>query len=406
MTQPWSNEEHDAIRSLFPGTGRGPYLDVANRGLISTPVRDAARHYVDDRLYGGADKAVLWANVDSARRRYAGLIHAEADEIAIVKNVSEGLNLFANSLPWKAGDNVVVCPDLEHPNNVFLWYNLRDRIGIEVRELASDGGHFPLGALDDAIDGNTRLVTVPAISFAPGFVTDVKTVTDLAHRHDALVLVDGAQSVGGMRTHVYELGVDALAVATQKCLLSLYGLGFLYVRRQVAEELRPASVGRYGVDLGEGAHETSLSDGPLTFQPGARRFDLSNHNYLGAAATDASLELIHELGVDRIEAHVRGLAARLADGMAEQGWPVFGGASGPHLNHIVCVGHGGGRHYGTDDPAINGLYEHFTEGGAKLSIRAGTLRFSIAVYNNEADIDQILAWSSEREPGRLAPPAA
>lgn len=406
MTRPWSNEEHDAIRSLFPGAEKAPYLDVANRGLISTLVRDAAQAYVEDRLTGGADKQILWATVDSARRHYAGLIHAEADEIAIVKNVSEGLNLFANSLPWEQGDNVVVCPDLEHPNNVFLWYNLRDRLGIEVRELASEGGHFPLDALEASIDAKTRLVTLPAISFAPGFITDVKVATEIAHQRGALVLVDGAQSVGGLRTHVTELGVDAVAVATQKCLLSLYGLGFLFVRREVAERLRPASVGRYGVDLGEEAHETSLSDGPLTFQPGARRFDLSNHNYLGAAATDASLRLLHELGVDRIEAHVRGLAARLAEGMLDQGWPVVGGAPGPHLSHIVCVGHGGGRHYGTDDPAIDRLYQHFTDGGARLSIRAGTLRFSIAVYNNDSDIDQVLTWASEHSPQRLARPPA
>ncbi len=397
MTQPWTPEEHDRIRTLFPGAQTAPYFDVAARGLISTRVKEAVDAYSEHRLEGGADKQSLWGIVDSARNRYARLINAHPDEIAIVKNVSEGLNFFANGVAWESGDNVVVCPGLEHPNNVFLWYNLRDRFGIEVRELTSPDGHFPLQALADSVDARTRVVTLPSISFAPGFVSDVGAVTSVAKKGGALVLVDGAQSVGGMRTDVQELGIDALAVATQKCLLSLYGLGFLYVRREVAESMRPASVGRYGVDLGD-AHETALSDGPLRFQAGARRFDLSNHNYLGATAADAALALIEELGIENIEAHLLRLANRLASGLAALNLPVAGGGPGDHLGHIVCVGtSGGGRHYTADDPRMNTLYEYLTAQGTRLSIRSGTLRFSVGVYNNDADVDQVLAWAAEAE---------
>lgn len=395
MSQPWTPSEHESVRSLFPGAHAAPYFDVAARGLISTRVKDAIDAYAEERLGGGATKDTLWATVDSARNRYARLINADADEIAIVKNVSEGLNFFANGQPWEPGDNVIVCPGLEHPNNVFLWYNLRDRHGIEVRELTSSDGHFPIESLEQALDDRTRIVTLPSISFAPGFISDVEAVTRLAHDKGAHVLVDGAQSVGALHTDVRALGVDALAVATQKCLLSLYGLGFLYVRREVAEAMRPASIGRYGVDL-EGAHETALADGPLKFQPGARRFDLSNHNYLGATAADAALGLIEELGVDRIEAHVRRLAARLAVELGALGLPVAAGAPGPHLGHIVCVGSsGGGRHYAADDPLMNALYEHLTATGARLSIRSGTLRFSVAVYNNDSDVDRVVAAAAE-----------
>ncbi len=395
MTQPWSGQEHDRIRALFPGAEAGPYFDVAARGLISTRVKAAVDAYTEHRLGGGADKQKLWELVDSARTRYARLVHAQADEIAIVKNVSEGLNLFANSLPWVTGDNVVVCPGLEHPNNVFLWYNLRDRLGIEVRELVSEDGHFPVEALGRAVDDRTRLVTLPSISFAPGFVTDVAGVTKVAHAKNALVLVDAAQSVGGLDTDVGDLGVDALAVATQKCLLSLYGFGFLYVRREVAESLRPASVGRYGIDLGD-AHETALGEHSLRFKAGARRFDLSNHNYLGAAAADASLALIEELGIKNIETHVHRLAARLSEGLGALGLPVAGGNKGPHLSHIVCVGtSGGGRHDTADDPSTNALWEHLVAQGTRLSVRSGTVRFSVAVYNNDADVDRVLAWAAE-----------
>ncbi len=84
--------------------------------------------------------------------------------------------------------------------------------------------------------------------------------------------------------------------------------------------------------------------------------------------------------------------------MAETGLPVAGGAPGAYRCHIVCVGTaGGGRHYTADDPRFNALYDHLTAQGARLSIRAGTLRFSVGVYNNDADVDQILAWATEAE---------
>lgn len=99
-------------------------MDVAVRGLLSTRVRTAVEKYLDVRMYEGGEKEYLLGIVEESRRRFAALIGADVNEIAVVKNVSEGLNAFACSLAWKRGDNVVLCADLEHPNNVFSWYNL------------------------------------------------------------------------------------------------------------------------------------------------------------------------------------------------------------------------------------------------------------------------------------------
>ena len=215
----------------------------------------------------------------------------------------------------------------------------------------------------------------------------------------AYTLADGAQSIGALDTDVHALGFDALAVASQKCLLSLYGYGFLYVRRAVAETLVPIHVARYGVALD--AHETAYSEGPLEYAAGARRFDLGNYNYLATAATDAALDFIGGVGVDRIERHVRGLAGRLADGLLELDLPVVGGASGSHLAHIVSSGRlGGGRHYTADDPEVNELHRRLVDAGVVLSLRSGVLRFSVGVYNDDSDIDRVLetvrAWRGER----------
>ena len=193
------------------------------------------------------------------------------------------------------------------------------------------------------------------------------------------------------------LGVDALAVATQKCLLSLYGFGFLYIRREVAESLVPIHVARYGIDLG-GAHEPAYGDGDLEYQPGARRFDLGNYNYLGMTAVRRALALIDEVGIEAIESHIRRLAARLADGLLELGLPVVG-APGPALAHIVSVGtSGGGRHSTADDPAINDLHRYLTERKIRFSIRIGVLRFSIGPYNDDGDVEPLPRSRGGRRP--------
>ncbi len=388
------------VRSLFPGAEQQIYLDSGVRGLISVPVRRAIDAYLDARMMGTGEKDELRLHAEGARTAFAALVHGDAADVALTKNVSEGLNLFAASIPWEPGDNVVLCPELEHPNNVFLWYNLRLLHDVEVRAIEPDGGRVPSEAMAAAIDERTRLVTLPHISFAPGFVTDIDPVAEAARCHGALVLLDAAQSVGAIDIDIENLGVDALAVATQKCLLAFYGFGFLWVRREVADDLHPRHVARYGVDLGD-AHETAIGSGDLRFQAGAHRFDLGNFNYLGAAAAHASIELLRSIGMDRIEGHLRALAARLATGLAEIGLPVVGAADAPDRAHIVSVGEsGGGRHDSADDPAMNDLYEELRRNGVRLSIRRGVLRMSLGIYNNDAEVDRVIqiarTWAESR----------
>ncbi len=383
-------------RKLFPGVVDQVYLDVSLNGLMSAPARDAAIAHLEKRVMGRAVKSDLHAQAERVRTQVARLVGADPEEIAITKNVSEGLNLFASALNWEAGDNVVFCPELEHPNNVFLWYNLRETKGVEIREIEPENGGVPVSRFLDAMDERTRLTTVSHITFSPGFITDVAHLAREARARGVLTLIDSAQSAGSIRTAVRDLQVDAVALGTQKSLLSFYGLGFLYVRKELAESMNPVHVARYGMDLGPDAHETAIGDGALDFKAGALRFELSNYNYIGLAAVEASLDLIHALGMEQIESHVRGLAARLVSGLRELGLPVAGGAPGPHLAHIVAVGEsGGGRHYGADDPAMNDLHEHLTRNGVKLSIRRGVLRMSIGLYNNEADIDRVIDLSRE-----------
>jgi cysteine desulfurase/selenocysteine lyase len=393
VNRPVENDAIAAARRDFPALERWTYLDVAARCVLSRSTRAALDAHLEDQMINGGDKKRFFEVVEETRERFARLINADPDEVAYTKNVSDGINMIATAFHWRRGDNVILCPELEHPNNVYPWLNMR-RYGLEVREVARDKGHMPVDQIISRMDKGTRVVSVSTVSFAPGFRTDVDRLGRACRERGALLLVDAAQSAGILHTDVRRSQIDALAVSTQKGLLALYGMGFLYCRREWAERLEPAYLARFGVDLGDAdAHEASRGSDDYKLMHGARRFDCGNYNYAGAAAAHVSIAEIAAIGTERIERHVTGLAHEFARGMLGLGLPVPGGEPGPHIGHIVSVGNLSDNHYGADDERIQGLYEHLVENDVKLSIRRGTLRFAFHLYNNRDDVARVVDLS-------------
>ncbi len=158
------------------------------------------------------------------------LIHAAPTDIAIVKNVSEGINAIATAIPWRAGDNVVLCAGLEHPNNVLPWIHLR-RLGVEMRVIEPVEGaidadchhrrHQRADARRHVLVGHFRSRACAPIS---------STIGRACRSREVLFLVDAAQSAGILRTDVSRDHIDALVTSTAKGLLGIYGCGFLYCR--------------------------------------------------------------------------------------------------------------------------------------------------------------------------------
>jgi selenocysteine lyase/cysteine desulfurase len=252
-----------AFRAAFPALsgGTGAYLDTAHKGLLPAPAHAALLQHLELTARGAARKEDLIPTAEECRSLFATLIGADADEIAITKNVSEGVNTFANAIAWREGDEVVLCPGFEHPNNILPWLNLRRR-GVSVVEVPIQPDHaLPVAGIAAAIrPGRTRVVSVSAVSFSPGCRADLAAVSAACRAGGALLHVDAAQSAGVLRHDMVAEGVDALATGGQKALLGLFGFGFLFVRRAVAEGLDPPFLARFGVRQA-GGHED--------FSPGA-----------------------------------------------------------------------------------------------------------------------------------------
>jgi len=389
------------VRAMFPGAQDKVYMGVPARGLPPRASRAALDAYLDQYMDGRIDKDANFAAVERVRAKYARLINADADEIAFTKNVSEGLNHIAASLPWRAGDNVVVCRELEHPNNIYPWLNLQERFGVEVRAIPDRAGAVDVEAMAAAIDSRTRLLTVASVTFAPGFRTDLETLGRACRASDVFFLVDGVQSVGVIETDVERLMIDGMAVSTQKALLGLYGMGFLYCRREWADRIRPAALARFSVDLGGDAHEATMGEDGYDLMPGARRFDIGNYNFPAAIAVEPSLDLLLGLGARAVEDYACGLSHRLAAGLHQLGLSVSGGPPGPHLAHIVTAGnYEADRHDASGDPETDALYRHLSANDVFLTVRRGMLRFGLHVYNDKGDVEKVLDLVKDWQAGR------
>jgi cysteine desulfurase/selenocysteine lyase len=385
----------DQFRRSFPGTERMVYCDAAARGLMSMHTRAAIDAYLDGRVHQGGDKAGMFDTLERARARFAQLVNASPDEVAITKNVSEGLNAVGMALPWARGDEIVLCSALEHPNNVYPWRHLARRAGVVIRDIPAEDGHLPVAAMAEAVSERTRMVVAATTTFAPGYRCEFSSLSAACRRHDAFLLVDAVQSAGILHTDMAAMGVDALAVSTQKGLLGTYGFGFLYCRMAWAERLEPAYLARFGVDLGE-AHEASLGGEDYRYAAGARRFDLGNYNYIGATAADASLGNLLTLGTPAIETHVTALARRLAEGLTELDLGFTVSEPGPALANMVTVGNfGAGQHDSADDDRLTSLDAWLRERTVVHSIRRGLLRFALHAYNDRADVERLIRFCAE-----------
>ncbi len=382
-----SGIDWQAIRARYPAASRWTYLHVASRGILSRTATAAAEEVLEDCCAG--NKGDWQAKLAAARQRFARLIGAQDGEIAVTKNVSEGLNAVAAAVDWKPGDNVVLCPELEHPNNIYCWLVLEGR-GVELRMIPSREGAVDATAMAAAIDGRTRVATASSVTFTPGFRADLATIGRACRAAGTLFLVDAVQNLGVLGLCVEAAHIDALATSASKGLLGTAGVGFLYVRQEWAERLQPAYVARFSVERRAG-HESEMESRDFRRLPNARRFEIGNYNWIGLAAVQASLGELLEIGVPAIESHAVGLASDLAGGLADLGLPVTAPPAGTARSHIVTVGRlGAGDAYISHDSRLNRLAEALTDSRVKFSVRRGLVRFAFHCYNDSADVARVL----------------
>jgi selenocysteine lyase/cysteine desulfurase len=332
------------------------FLNTASYGLPPRPAVDALQVMLDDWRAGRTSWEPWDHSVDQARERFARLIGAAAEDVAIGATVSGLLGLVAAALP--AGARVVV-PEAEFTSNLFPWLAQADR-DIEVATV-------PLDRLADAIDGRTTLVAFSLVQSASGEVAPAAEITAAARHHGALVVVDGTQACGWLP--IDATAFDAVAVHAYKWLMSPRGSSFLYLRDSLRERIRPVAAGWYA-----GADRASSYYGPpLRLAADARRFDTSPA-WMSWIGTAPALEVIEQIGVPVIGDHNVRLANRLREGL---GLP-------PGDSAIVSA----------DIPDAEAK---LARAGIRASARAGRTRLACHIYTTEQDVDAAVGALAGRD---------
>ena len=325
----------------------GVYLDTASYGLPPTPAWDALQAARDDWHFGRTSWEHWCDATERSRELFARMVGVEAERVAVGGGASPLVALIVGSLPETTR---VVAPDVEFSSLLWPWLAR----GAEVRVA-------PLPRLAEAVDERTDVVAVSAVQSATGEVADLEAIAGAAAAHGALVVLDATHACGWLPLDASRF--DAVVCSAYKWLLSPRGTAFLALGDRLLERVRPLAANWYAAG---GAHGSYYGlDMPLPKT--AARLDLSPA-WFSWVGTGPALEVLLEIGLERIHEHDVALANRFRAGLG----------LGPSNSAIVTA-------------EVAGAEEKLSRAGIRAATRAGSLRAAFHVYNTDTDADAALA---------------
>jgi len=279
--------------SLKPGL---IYLNHAAVGPWPTRTADAVRSFATENELSGAQHYLEWMKTESALRdKFAQIINAaSSDDIAILKNTSEALSFVAYGLDWQAGDNIVIS-NQEFPSNAMVWHSLKDK-GVQVREIDLSTSSTPERALINALDKNTKLLSISSVQYATGLKMNLAELGSACKKKDILFCIDAIQSIGAHPFDIEAYDADFVMADTHKWMLGPEGVALFYCRPALREKLK---LHEYGWHMLEDVANYTTSE--YVFSKSARRFECGSPNMLGIHGANASLSLLLEIGLDKVE---------------------------------------------------------------------------------------------------------
>jgi cysteine desulfurase / selenocysteine lyase len=365
----------------FPVTAKYVYLNHAGVSPIPASSAEAGIQVLTRARDEGAVRLRKWAETgNEARRRFAQLVGGDTEEIAFIKNTSEGLSIIAAGFPWKEGDNLVTS-NVEFPSNIYPWMRLQSR-GVEVRMVASREGRVRKEDLFKTCDGKTRMIALSSVEFSNGYRNDLSGIGEYCRRHGIFFCVDGIQSLGVLPMDVKAYGIDALAADGHKWLLAPEGIGGLYVSRDVMEMIEPVILGWHSV-----ANRFDFETYEFRLSPDARRYEPGSFNTVGIASLNASLELLLSIGIDRIRERVRRLTEAVIEAALKAGYDVLSPRNPEERSGIVTF-----RIPGADAVALSNV---LLARGFVCAPRSGGLRVSPHFYNTAEEIGRLFEAITE-----------
>lgn len=285
----------------FPLSKTVTYLNSASISLMPRQAIDSMSDFQSKIAAGGTigfDEEAELRCSDAAREKAAELFHAHPSEVAVLSSTSEAICSVAWSLNLKAGKNVV-STDADFPSVVYPWLRLAQEKHLEVRLAKNEGGIVSRREVERLVDDETSVLSISHVQYGTGQRFDLKWLVELAHSHGALLVLDATQSAGLVPIDVRRDDVDVIVAGGYKGMLGPFGVALLYVRKELAEALKPAMVGwRTAQD------PYSLDSSRLVYPEGARRFEFSTMSYPAALGLAESLKYLRLVGYENVTEHV------------------------------------------------------------------------------------------------------
>ena len=344
--------------------------------------------------------ALARAGAVGLREKLARLVGGRAQDIALMPNTTRGIVDVALCFPWERGDRVILFAG-EFPANVTPWQRAAEVFGLEIVWLYADsfqygGSGFEL--LERELARGVRLVAVSAVEFQTGFRMPVEAMAAMCHRAGAEIFVDAVQACGAVPIDAAAAGIDYLAAGAHKWLMGLEGAGFLYVSPDRIDALHPQRRRLASTTSGVGVAFLLQGPGRMRYdRPIKKRADLfegGNVNTAGLAALEASVDLIQQIGVPAIFAHVNRIFDELEPRLRERG---FGSVRSRNPDGRSCT-----LSFVTPGVDVVELHRRLGARGVACSIPDGHLRFTPHWPNDVGQVAEVLAAvdASLREMGR------
>ena len=375
------SDPFDSLRAFMPVTRKYAYFDHAAVAPLPAETARVMADYAHDFAGHGDVHWPKWrAKTERARTLSAELLGADENEVAVIRNTTEGIGLVAEGIDWRPGDNVVL-PACEFPSNRLPWKNLESR-GVEVREVAAPDERLDPAAIDAACDARTRLVTCSWVGYATGWRNDPAVLCEIAHRHGALFFLDAIQGLGVLPLDAGDVPVDFLAADGHKWLLGPEGAGVLYVRRSRLDALRPLLVGWNS--LAEAGNYGGPQDELKTT---AARYEGGTYAACCVAGLASSLEFLSRIPLPDREAKLLAITDALVDRLRSAGCDVAGDRAGDRAGSRTSGIVAFTPPAGDSDAAAKRLLA----ADVVVRVRHGRVRAAPHVYTTGEDVERLIA---------------
>lgn len=364
------------VRNIFPYLKNDiVYFNHAATGPFSTLVTKRLNNLLKEKSESNIDdyEAFLIVAVET-KNILSEMINCNPERIAFLDNTSNGINVLANGIQWEMGDRILL-NDAEFPANIYPFLNLK-RFGVEIDFVKSENGIVNAEQIIEAIKPETRLVSVSFVQFLSGYKIDLEKIGNYCRANDIIFCVDGIQGIGAFQIDVKKSKIDFLSCGTQKWLLGMQGLAFIYIDEELQKKIIPGNIGWLSVK-----NAWNLLDYNLELKNSADVFQSGTLNAFGIYVFNTSLNLFKDYGFEKVEEDVLSNSKYFISKLNQIGIKcLLSNCLDSELSGIVTI---------KVDNAEK-VFNQLSEKRMICSLREGLIRFSSHFYNTSQEIDRVV----------------